>query len=193
MASIKNLLAELDPKYIARKLSSFHLRARSRYPLKCDQVKSFEEFSWIIGDYFNFHFTTCVTGGGNLTRTEAIGRAKEIIKTEYRRQGKDIVSAYNDARDNLDVGLFGILTIIANGLRAEAVERWIRDAFDRHVAPNSWEQKVDMIKQFIAYCGPSLSSYIDTDNPERYANNYEELIRAYTRGLLETSNILDRL
>jgi hypothetical protein len=193
MASIENLMAELDQKFLARKFSDLHNRVRSHYHLKQDKVKSFDEFSWIIGDYYNFHFTSCISGGGNLPKTEAVDRAKEIIKKEYRRQGKDIVSAYNDARDNSDVGLFGILTIIAQGLKAEAIERWIREAFDRHVAPNSWDQKVDMIKQFIDYCGPSIFSYVDSAHPERYANNFGELISAYLRGLEETTSIVDRL
>jgi len=193
MASIENLMAELEPRYLARKFSDLHNRVRSHYPLEIDKVANFDEFSWVIGDYYNYHFTTCISNGGNLPKTESVDRAKEIIKKEYRRQGKDIVSAYNDARDNSDVGLFGILTVIAHGLKAEAIERWIREAFDRHVAPNSWDQKVNIIKQFIDYCGPGISSHIDSNHPERYANNYEELISAYLRGLQETSSIFERL
>ena len=56
MASIKNLMAELDSRYIARKFSDFHIRVRSQYRMKYDKVKNFAEFSWIIGDYYNYHF-----------------------------------------------------------------------------------------------------------------------------------------
>ena len=55
--------------------------------------------------------------------------------------------------------LFGILTIIAEGLKAEAVERWITEAFDSHVAPNSYEQKIDIIRQFFAHCKTIRKSY----------------------------------
>ena len=193
MTSIKNLLAELDPLYIAQKVTKFHDRAISHYSLSQDKVDSFEEFSWISGHYYNYHFKTCFSNGGSLSITEASGRAKEIIKQEYRRRGQDIVSAYNDAHHETNGGLFGILNIIAQGLKAEAVERWITEAFDRHVAPNLYEQKVEIIKQFFAHCGPILSSSIDVNHPERYAHNYEELIRAYLKVLRETSSILERL
>ena len=193
MPSIKNLLAELDDKYIAQKVAKFHVHAIAHYPLKQDKVKSFDEFSWVIGDYYNYHFTTCVSNGGKLSLTEAVGRAKEILKQEYRRRGRDIVSAFYDAQNETNDGLYGILNVIAEGLKAEAVERWITEVFDRHVAPNSWEQKVDIIRQFIAYCGPAFSSSIEADYPERYANNYEELIRAYVKGLRESSSIFERL
>lgn len=86
-----------------------------------------------------------------------------------------------------------VLDTIAEALKAEAVERYITDAFDRHITPNSWEQKVDMIRQFIAYCGPNLSSSIRTDQPERYAHDSSELIRTYVEGLQQTSAIFRRL
>jgi len=99
MASIKNLLAELNDKDIAQKVTKFHDRALAHYHLKQDKVDSFEEFSRIIGDYYNYHFKKCVSNGGNLSITEASGRAKELLKQEYRRRGQGIVSAYNDAHN----------------------------------------------------------------------------------------------
>ena len=85
------------------------------------------------------------------------------------------------------------LDVIAEALKAEAIERYVRDAFDRHVAPNSWEQKVDMIRQFISWCGSALSSSIVASQPERYARDYGELIRAYVEGLKQTSAMFRRL
>ena len=90
-----------------------------------------------------------------------------------------------------DCGL--VLDMIAEGLKAESVERYIRDAFDRHVTPNSWEQKVEIIRQFIAQCGVHLASSIRTNQPERYASNYRELIQSYVAALQRTSSIFRRL
>jgi hypothetical protein len=86
-----------------------------------------------------------------------------------------------------------VLDTICEGLKAEVTDRYIRDAFERHVAPNSWEQKVDIIRQFIAYAGPYLSSSIVAGQPERYAHNYSELIKSYTEGLRQTSSMFRRL
>jgi hypothetical protein len=101
--------------------------------------------------------------------------------------------AYNDAHDGTSSGVRGILDIIAEGLKAESVERYIRDAFDRHVAPNSWEQKVEIIREFISRCGGYLSSSIKGNQPERYASSYVELIRNYSETLRRTSSIFRRL
>jgi len=193
MTSITGLLAELDERNIAQKIGIRHDEVRMRYPLQCNTVDSFEEFSRIIGDYYNYHFTNCVSFGGSLPTSEAVGRAKELLEQQYRRHEGDIVTAFNDSRDGINGGLRVILDTIAEGLKAEGVERIIREAFDRYVAPNSWELKVEIIKQFIRKCGDFLSSSIRTDQPERYAHNYQELIRSYVSALQNTSSIFRRL
>jgi hypothetical protein len=193
MTSITGLLAELDERTIAQRIGIPHDEVRMRYPLQSNTVANFEEFSRIIGDYCNYHFTNCVSFGGSLSASEAVGRAKELLEQQYRRREGDIVTAFNDSHDGTNGGLRVVLDTIAEGLKAESVERHIRDAFDRYVAPNSWELKVEIIRQFIRKCGGFLSSSIRTDQPERYAQNYQELIRSYVTALQNTSSIFRRL
>ena len=193
MSPIQNLLSAINEISIARNVANVHDEVRMRYSLGRNTIGSFNEFTDIISDYYIYHFTSCVAMGGTLSRTEAAGRAKEILTQEYRRRGGDINSAYNDAHDGTNGGLRVILDILADRLKAESVERYLRDQFDRFVAPNSWEQKVEIIRQFIAHCGAQLSHSIRTDQPERYAQNFEELIRSYVTALQQTSSIFRRL
>ena len=193
MASIGSLLSALDERRIAQLVGLPHDEARMRYPLSSNTARSFDEFSEVIGDYYNYHFTQCVSGGGLLAGAEAAGQAKEILDREYRRRKSDIVGAFNDAHDGTNGGLRVVLDSIAEALKAESVERYMRDVFDRHVAPNAWEDKVEIIRQFIRQCGAYLASSIRPDQPERYAQNYEELIRSYVDSLRATSSIFRRL
>lgn len=191
--AIDNLLTELDEKTIANKIGIPHDETRIRFPLRSITVKTFDEFNQTIGEYYNYHFTACVSQGGNLLPSEASSRAKEILEREYRRQNGDVVTAYNDAHDGTNGGMRLICDKIAEGIKTESVERYIRDVFDRHVAPNSFEQKMEILRQFIERCGTHLSSSIRTDQPERYAQNYQELIRSYINALQQTSSIFRRL
>jgi hypothetical protein len=193
MASIDSLLAELDERTIAQRIGILHDETRMHYSPRSNTVGSFEEFERVIADYYNTHFTTCISQGGKLSRSEATSRAKELVEREYRRRGGDIVTAYNDAHDGLHSGLRAILDIIAENLKAESVEHYIRDVFDRYVTPSSWEQKVEIIRQFLAQCGVHLASSVRTNQPERYASNYRELIDSYVSGLQKTSSIFRRL
>jgi hypothetical protein len=192
MGSLEYLLAMIDEMGIARNVSTPHDEARMHYSLRRNTVSTFEDFTGVIADYYNHHVSRCVTHGGYLSRTEAAGRAKQILEQDYRRQGGNIVTAFNDAYDGTNGGLRVVLDRIAESLKAESVERYVREAFDRYVAPNSWEQKVDIMRQFITRFGHLLSSSIRVDQPERYAQNYEELIRSYVDALRRTSSIFRR-
>ncbi len=191
--SIDDLLAELDERILAQRIGIPHDEARMRYPLNSNTVRNFDEFDRIIADYYNAHFTTVVSRGGHLPPSEAASRAKELLEREYRRKQGDIVTAFNDAHDGTQGGLRVVLDYIAEGLKGEALLRYTRAVFDSHVAPNSWEQKVDIIRQFIRRCGVNLGSSIRADQPERYAQNYQELIRSYVTALQQTSRIFRRL
>jgi len=192
MGDINALINALDERAIAKKIGIKNDEARMKYRLRSNTVSNFDEFSKIIADYYNFHFTKCVSGGGSLSTTEAGGRAKEIIEREYRKRGGDVVSACNNAQDGTDGGMRAVLDVIAEGIKAESVERYVRDMFDRHVAPNSWDDKVDIIRQFIRHCGGQLSSSIRSSQPEAYASNFEGLIRSYVAALQQTSSMFRR-
>lgn len=192
MGSIEGLLAELDEVVIARNVGLPHDEARMQYSLAKNTVENYAEFEDVIATYYNYHVSKCIAKGGSLSRTEASGRAKEILQQEYRRTGGDINTAYNDAHDATNGGLRNVLDRLADRLKAESVERYVRDVFDRHVEPVSWEQKVDIIKQFLERYGHVLSPSIRADQPERYASNYEELIRAMMDSLERVSTIFKK-
>jgi hypothetical protein len=193
MVSIEALLEELEERMIAKKVGIPNDEARISFALKKNTVDNFDEFSRIIGDYYNHHFTQCVSRGGSLSTSEASGRAKEILEREYRRRAGDVVTAFNDAHDGTNGGLRVALDTIAESIKAESVERYIRDVFDRHVTPNSWDKKVEIVRQFINQNRAVFGSSINQDQPERYAQNYQELIRSYVNGLQRTSSIFRRL
>ena len=115
------------------------------------------------------------------------------MEREYRKRGGDIVTAFNEAHDGTNGGMRAILDTILDGIKVEVIERYMTEVFDRYVAPNSWEQKVDMIRQFIAYCGDMLSSSVVASQPQRYAHDYSGLIRSYIDGLQKTSSMFRRM
>lgn len=193
MVSISHILHALDERTIAQQVGISHDEARMQYTLQKNTVEDFSSFTDIIADYYKYHYGRCVSVGGTLSHSEAASRAKELIEQEFRRRNGDIVSAYNDASEGTNGGLMAVLNTIAEGLKAKSVEYYTREVFDRTVAPNSWEDKVEVIRQWISHCGTHLAASIDADQPERYAQNYNELINAYVEALRRTSSIFRRL
>ncbi|MFH1109421.1 MAG: hypothetical protein V1790_09530 [Planctomycetota bacterium] len=99
----------------------------------------------------------------------------------------------DDAHDGTNGGLRAVIDMLNDALKAESVEHYIRDVFDRCVAPNSWPDKVALMRDFLARHGANLSPAIQPDEAERYAQNYEELVRAFTEAVRRTSAIFRRL
>ncbi len=192
MGSLISILNKLDERSIAKNIGIPHDEARMNYQLSSNTVSDIDEFREIIGDYYNYHFTTCVSHGGTLTSIEAQGRAKEILENIDRNRVGNFVGVYNDANEGTNGGLRTILDRISNQLKAESIERYIRGVFDDEVKSNSWDDKVEIIKQFMSHCGPDISQSLDVSKPERYASNYNDLIRAYVESLRKTSSIFRR-
>lgn len=185
MSTIDDLCAAIREDAIARHVGIAHDEARLAYRLPGNKntVNNFDEFNALIADYYNYHLTQCVTHGGGLAHFEASGRASEILEREYKHQGGDLMSAYRDAHDGTNGGMRIILDIIADHLKAESAERYVRGVFHRYVDPSSWDQKVEIIRQFIERNPQVLPPYIDKNRPERYAQNYDELIKVFMDGL----------
>jgi len=193
MVSYDSLARALDEREIARRVAIRHDEARARYPLSSIRVTSFEEFTDAITRYYDYHFATCISGGGHLPLGEARSEVKQLLESQLRRGEGDIVTWFVRARDGTEGGLRAALDGIAEGLKARAVANYVRDAFDRHVAPHRWEDKVEIIRQFIRSVGPYLSGSIRADQPERYAHEYVSLIQEYSRALQRSSAMFRRL
>jgi len=194
MVAINSLLSALDEREIARQVAIEHDEARMRYPLTSNTVRDFQEFGTVIADYYNYHHSTCISRGGRLSNTGAYSKAKNLLEQEYRRRGGgNMVTAFNDAHDGINGGMRVVLDTIADHLKAQAVEEYTTAMFDMHVAPNAWDDKVEIIRQFIACCGPMLAGSIVAHQPERYAHDFTELIKGYVEGLRRTSSIFRRL
>jgi hypothetical protein len=192
MVSVASLFRAIDDLTVTQEVSIRHDETRMRYPLMSNRVASFDEFSGIIGDYVNYHNRGCVSLGGTMSVAEATGRAKEILTRHYRQRGGDINTAANDAMEGTNGGMRAILDILADGMRGESIERYMREMFDRHIPPNSWEDKVEAIRQFIEQVGPANLPGITMD-PTRYARDYESLIRAFIAGRQKLTSVFRRL
>ena len=88
MSTIDNLLEELNECTISREDNLKHDNARIQYQLRNNIFTDYEEFIWIIGDYYNFHFQS-VYNCGPLPQSKAQEKAKRAVEQFYRRNNGD--------------------------------------------------------------------------------------------------------
>jgi len=193
MAELDNIVAAVESREIAREVDQLHDGARLRYTLPKNTVGTWDEFVNVIADYFSYHFTQCVSRGGRLSRAEAAGRAKEAIERQYRRRGGDIVSCFRNCQHGDDGGVRTVLDTICDDMKAEGVERYVREVIDQNVDPTDWGTKVEVVRQLLRRCGADLRSSVRMDQPERYASSYAGLVRQYAHVLQQMSREFRRL
>jgi hypothetical protein len=182
MGVLENIIRELDETYVIGHVTGRHDDARIQFSLNSNTVSDDAGFDTLIAEYYNHHYTKCVSGGGKLSRAEAGGKAKNILENDYRNRGMDKLNAYQDGKTGSNGGMRKILDILMERLKSEALEFHIRDVLDRYVAPTSFEEQTSIIRELIQKM-PLSSAQIDTQHPERYAKNYEELIRVLADSL----------
>jgi len=190
IVSLKNLLAATSEVAIAREVAIYHDIARISYPFQPNKVESFEDFTKMITNYYSHHTSLCgERGKHHLSPCELSTQAIQILEEEYRNHGEDIFVSYKDARDDTNGGLMIILDIIAERLKADSVEQYIQNVFQKSVSSIPPEAKVEVVCRFIGLHSNNLESLIFIDQPERYADNYNELIKAYVKSLQKRSGI----
>ena len=98
MNTIERIMSALDERKIASEVGLAHDETRMRYPLQSNTVGAFDEFTSIIGDYYNYHFSRCMSNGGRLSMTEY--ELFELLQGSYEKMNVDttiyftLVSAY---------------------------------------------------------------------------------------------------
>ncbi len=192
MGVLEFILGELDEMYIIKHVTKRHDEARNIYQNRNMTVRDDDEFGDMVADYYNYHFSKCVARSAKLSRSEATGRAKEIIENAYKIRGSDILKAYYDGKHGTDGGMYKILDLISDTLKEESVKRHIRDVLDRHIQPSNFKEKVSIILEIFNKIGSRVPG-IDYATPERYAHNYEQLVLAISEHYKTQSMIFRRL
>lgn len=190
MSVLDRINYELDESYLVEHVTKKHDEARNQYRLKSIEVPDDTAFDNQIADYYNYHFTKCISSGGEFPRSEAAGRAKKLINEYCRRTRKNRLDIYSDGRSGANGGMMKVLDIIMDGLKEESIENHYRDVIDRYVAPSIWDEQLHIIKEFLKRI-PDTSAY-DLEHPEKYVDNYEELIRLRVDQLRSVSKIFKR-
>ena len=193
MSVLQRIMDELDETYVIDHVFKPHDEARMQYRLSDITVSDDIEFDDAIADYYNYHFTECISRGGSLNRAEAAGRAKEILEREYRRRNKNILDAYVDGKTGRSGGMRAILDIIMEHLKNESYERHFRDVLDRYIARTSFDERLELASELISILDKSGVKNIDTSRPEKYAHDYEELTRLFVENQKTLSSFCRRL
>lgn len=192
MGRLNMLTTELDEVTLARRIGRPFDQMRLMYRPLSNEVRDYAEFTDVTAHFVQDVYRTCITPGACPSHAAAASQAKAFLNQELRRQGGDALSAFRDCRDSLNGGLRHVLDILCDAQKAEAIEYYTRDVFDRYLPPDDWDLRVRVVKEFIDTYSPTLTG-IDRDHPERYARDVESLVRSVLQASRQMASVFRRL
>lgn len=192
MNEIDIILDELSDRNLNERVRLRHNDAKASYAIRSNRVRDSHELLEELGRYYNHHQQYCF-GASRYSDYEAQGRARGIVDRFYHQKyGEGFGSACDDAISGDRGGLDALLGIVRDGIREEDERLYMQGVFDRYVASNSYDEKVRIISQLFDRMGMLLDETVDTRRPERYAENYSQIIESILRTRQQTSRSFRR-
>ena len=171
MSKIASLFNAVSPAALNR-VTAPHDEFRSRFVLVRNTVESPAEFEAIIGDYYQRHSRACGLSDAALLPFEAKQAAKEIVT----RKSHSFAAECDNAMTGRNGGLFQSCNAICDELKKRSEDRYIDYVIDAHVAANSFDERVEFVREFIAAIGSLWPEELQKERPEEYAQNIKPLV-----------------
>lgn len=176
MNEVDYMLQALDDKEIMRNVGDRAEGAKMAFTYPRNHVENYDEFRQVVGEFYRLYFSRA--RGQDLSARDAEDEAIDLLDRAYGRFGKDSQDAYMNCLHRQDGGLNGVIDEMVKALRTRDIESYIKRVFTTFVDPKAYQDKVEIMRQFFARV-QDLPDEIDRNNPDRYANRYDELVRAY--------------
>ncbi len=192
MSAIDVLIEELNEHAILHNVAGRHDDARLQYQLSKNTVRDFAEFSEIVGSYVQHAYSACVIHGGWISSMDAASIGKDLLDRHQGGRRGDAQSIYRDCKDGLNGGMRVCLDLLCEELKRQAVDRYIRDVFDRHLPKDDPDLRLRMVEEFIERHSDVLPG-IDRDRPWLYVKDIETLIRAVVGAAEQMASVYRRI
>lgn len=182
-ANLSMILKELDPENISYKVSRIHDAMRELYVVQRITVQNFEEFMEEITKFYQHQFSAVISGGHvDVPDWIASGFAREIVDKAFSRLG-GLEGAYMIASKGIEGGLRTVIDSIYKAIKEQQEEQYINHVLITYVDPLDWDDRIELMRQYLNRFGRSLPEGARIKSPEELAANYEEIIKLHMKAL----------
>jgi hypothetical protein len=189
---IDYILERLNPHYIDAEITRPIDEARSSYLLNSVNNQSYEELIDTVTKFY-IHIL-------RHTNPQNIQPDVDSYSTEALNILNKVYPNRNDYNNFIINGLHGynggirvIFDKITSYLKSDLKEKYITATINEVINPLDYRLKKSLIKEIIDREGSKLEIDKDLLIPDKYVDNYLEIIRAYTESKYRLNNIFIRL
>jgi hypothetical protein len=175
---LETIFSEIDVDNLCEKVSHPIDNARASFLLESVTAESYEDFNAIISSYY-LHILQHTRQVIDPIKKEAVqSEAMALLERSFTSKG-GIKAAWAEARDATQGGLRFVLDTMTDQFKREENEKYVGYVLKSAMDPLDWEGKVDTVGKLISRLQNGLPPEIKLNPPERYASDFDEIVRAY--------------
>lgn len=191
-ALLRHILEQLSPEFIESRVTRPYDDARARYATDRIIVASNQEFLGAVTAFYTHISRHALTMPGPVDKNSLGAEALDALKRTFR--GKNGYNeALAEARAGQRGGLRYIMDAITEQLKQEAREKHVLKTFKENIDPLDFAAKTRIITALLQRAGHDLPEQITCQPPERYAQDYEEIVQAFVQAKSSFESLLRRL
>lgn len=189
---LQPLLSALDQTTLARRISFPIDSARASYVMESITINRYEDFNDVIVSYY-FHLLH--HSGETLAPIDSIANAAEalsLLERSFATKG-GLKAALAEAREGINGGLRLVLDMVTDQFKREEQEKHINCVLKSAMDPMDWETKVALMDELMRRLKHVLPPKIGSQPPERFAGQYEIIVKAYVDSINEMNFVFRKL
>ncbi len=191
-STLDHLLQQLDPSYLESYITNPYDVAYAKYTSDTITVKDNEDFVNTITAFYTHMFCHTNKIQGPIDKNHLGAEALYVLNETFRGE-QGYKEAFADAKDGRHGGLRYIFNEITEYLKEKAKEKHVLKTFKENIDPNDFPIRVNLIKEILNRCKDQLPEEIYSQPPEKYAENPEEIIKAFIKSKTVLETVLRRL
>ena len=154
--------------------------ARATYLLDSLNVRSYNDFVDTITSFFIHLVRHTRKISEPVDRATAGGEAIALLERAFSRNG-GFNAALSESKTPVNGGLRFILDRLVEQFKMEQQEKHVNHILKSALDPLDWESKVDLMEALLKHLQPHLPADILSQSPDRFAGQYEAIVKAYVR------------
>jgi hypothetical protein len=155
-------------------------------------VQTNEEFLEIVTAFYAHMYRHTARIHGTIEKTRLGAEALDVLKKTFKGD-KGYNEALSEARTGTRGGLRYVLDRMTEYLKAEAREKHVLKTLKENIDPLDYAARVEVISALLRLLHGHLPDEITAQPPERFADDYEEIIKAYVHSTAALKTTLRRL
>ncbi|MFH1803071.1 MAG: hypothetical protein ABH864_06530 [archaeon] len=192
--SVHELIDMLHIDRIGREVECVHNMIRENYRVKKYVVSSYEEFQSFVIEYYQYHYgvwrNTPHPFPDEWSRDFARGMIEKrhpdsrLVKVGGLLEQKGgFALALKNAKTGRNGGLVGVIDLIAECLKEDAVREWVKGVFLGGVEPDNFGQRVALMTEYINHYGERILDGEHMMSPYELClpGNFEYVIESHVR------------